>query len=146
MITMKYSELSSFQFAQAMQKISATPTHGEKASQIHRVAKALTKARDTISKEYQTQIVDVFGKRDAEGKIIRPDGEPNGFEPIEEKQDEFLKAQEDFGANVVEMKCEPFTIQTFSDMKISAADLEALKSLYVGNREDEGKPALSAVK
>lgn len=145
MVTMKYSEISSFQFAQAMQKISSTPTHGAKASAIHKIARALTRAREDISKEYQKQIVEVYGKRDADGKIVRPEGEPNGFEPMEEKQEEFLKTQEEFGANTADLKCDPLTLQMLEDIKISAQDLEALKGLYIGNREDEGKPSLSAV-
>lgn len=146
MVTMKYSEISSFQFAQAVQKISSTPTHGQKASVIHKVTKALGIARETITKEYQKQIVDVYGKKDEDGKIVRPEGEPNGFEPVEDKEAEFLKAQEAFGENTAEMKCDPFTLQVLEDIKISAQDLEALKGLYIGNREEGEKPSLSAVK
>lgn len=145
MIQLKYNEISSFQFAQAMQKIASTPTHGAKASQIHKITKALSKVRDEIAKQYQAEIVDVYGKKDEAGKIVRPDGEPNGFEPIEEKQTEFLAAQEEFGKKTVDLPVQAFSLDTFADIKISAQDLEALKGLYAGNEED--KPTvLTAVK
>lgn len=141
MILLKYSEISNFQFAQAIQKIASTPTHGNVASQIHKVTKALSKGRDRISKEYQDAIVETYGKKNEKGEIIRPDGEPNGFEPIEEKQEEFLKAQEDFGQKIAEFDVQPFTIQLLGDIKVSAQDLEAMRGLYAGNREDaETKP------
>lgn len=145
MVVLKYSEISSFQFAQAMQKITSTPTHGQVASQIHKVAKHLNRAREQISKAYQTEIIEKFGKRDEQGKLIRPEGEPNGFEPMEDKQEEFMAAQEAFGQNTIELNCQPFTIQLLGDIKVSAHDLEALKDLYVGNRDGEEKPALPNV-
>lgn len=147
MVKLKYSEISSFQFQQAVQKIAATPTHGQKASLIHKTTKAVGQARTQISKEFQDELVPEFAKKDAEGKIIRPEGEPNGFEPDETREAEFLKAQEAFGERWIELpKISPYTLDTLSDIKVSAQDLEALKGLYTGNLEDEGKPSLSAVK
>lgn len=142
MVTLKYSEISSFQFAQAVQKISSTPTHGQVASQIHKVTRQLTKARDQISKEYQAEIVEKYGKRDDKGALIRPDGQPNGFEPMEEKEADFLAAQEAFGGKTVELNCQPFTVQLLGDIKVSAQDLESLKALYAGNEDAvyEDKP------
>lgn len=142
MVTLKYSETMNFGFAQAMQKITNTPTHGNVASQIHRVAKQLTFARDKIQKEYQEKIVAVFGKKDDKGAIIRPEGEPNGFEPIEEKVEEFKKAQDEFGENTIELDCQPFTVQMLGDIKVSAQDLENLKGLYVGNQTTSEKPEI----
>lgn len=145
MITLKYSEISRFQFAQAVQKISSTPVHGGKASHIHKVVKALGKAREQITKEYASEVIEVFAKRDEAGAIVRPEGDPQGFSPVEEKEKEFLAAQEAFGERTVELKAEPFTPDFISDMKISAQDLDAMASLYTGNL-DEVKPALAAVK
>lgn len=136
MIKLKYSEISSFAFAQAVQKISSTPTHGQKASLIHKVTKQLGFIRENISKEYQADIVQVYGKKDAEGKIIRPAGEPNGFEPVEETQEAFEKAQEAFGDRTAELNVNPMTLELLSDMKVSAQDLEALRGLYAGNSDD----------
>lgn len=144
MVTLKYSEVSSFPFAQAMQKISSTPTHGAKASQIHRVTKQLDRLRKQISKEYQEELVNVYGKKDEEGKLIRPEGEPNGFEPDETKQEEFVKAQEEFGNKTVELDVPSFNLDVLADIKLSAQDLEALKGLYMGNYEaqEDGGPGV----
>lgn len=145
MVRLKYSELSSFQFAQAVQKISQTPTHGQKASQIHKVTRALGVAREKVSKEYASKLIDVFAKKDETGKIIRPEGEPQGFTVPDEKQAEFDVAQNEFGTSWVELDCQPFTLELISDMKVSAQDLEALRGLWAGNVEVE-KTTLSSVK
>lgn len=142
MVKLKYSELSSFGFAQAMQKIASTPTHGTKASQIHKISKQLTFARERISKEYQDQLVQTYGKKDENGKVIRPEGEPMGFEPIEEMAEEFATAQEKFGENVVELTVQPMSLDLLSDIKVSAQDLEALRGLYVGNDGAEAGPGV----
>lgn len=39
------------------------------------------------------------------------------------------------------LDCYPFSMDILKNIQCSAADLEALKDMYVGNREDE-KPAL----
>lgn len=145
MISIKYSTLSGFQFSEALQKIAGTPTHGQKASAIHKIIKAVSRAKTQISKEYQTDIVGVWGKKDEAGLVIRPEGEPHGFTPLEGKEDEFMAAQEDFGHKLADLNCDPFTLQTLEDVKLSAQNLEALQELYIGNREDEGKPSLKAV-
>lgn len=145
MVTLKYSNLSTFQFAQAVQKIASNPTHGQKASQIHKVIKVLSRARDEMTKAYETQITEVYGKRDEAGKLIRPPNAPNEFEPIEEKIEELKNSQKNFFDTSVELDCSPFTLDLIADIKISAQDLEALSDLYIGNREDQGKPSLQSV-
>lgn len=143
MVKIKYVEVSGFQFSQAMQKISTTPTHGQKASLIHKLSRRLSEARNKVSKEYQEQIAEKFGKRDEVGKLIRPEGEPGGFEPIEEQEKELIAAQDAFGEQILELDLQPLTLDTLSDFKISAQDLEALKGVYAGNSEFE-KPAVPA--
>lgn len=146
MVTLKYSEISNFNFAQAMEKISSTPVHGQIASQIHKVTKELNKVRQIVTKEYQDTLVEKYGKRDTENKIIRPDGEPFGFDCIEGKEEEFKSAQDAFGDNTININVQPFTVQMFGEaIKVSAKDLEFLKGLYVGNMEEE-KTVLAAVK
>lgn len=129
--------MMSFAFNQAMQKIVSTPTHGNVASQIHKVNKQVSQAKDIIIKKFQTDLVQVYGKKDDKGAIIRPEGEPNGFEPVEGKTDEFVTAQEEFGKNTVELDVQPFNVQLLGDIKVSAADLEALKGLWAGNNAPE---------
>ncbi len=141
MVKMKYSEIMGFPFSQAIQKIASTPTHGAKAAQIHKVIKQLSAARKEIQKQFWNDIAEVYGKRDEAGKLVRPDGDEAGFEPIEEKKEELLAAQEAFGNSEVAFNAQPFSLQTLEDVKISAKDLEALGALFTGNA-DESKPAI----
>ncbi len=111
-----------------------TPTHGTKAARIHKIAKTLSDMRDSISKEYQAEIVAVFGKKNDKGEIIRPEGEPNGFEPDESRMAEFEQAQSAFGLKVAAMpSIHPVDMDLLSDVKVSGQDLEALGTLYIGN-------------
>lgn len=141
MIKMLYSQLSNAGFNQTMQKITSTPTHGNVASQIHRVTKVVSAAQKEMRKVFHAQMIGPYAKRDEKGEVIRPDGMPQGFEPDEAKYKEFEAAQEEFGKTEIELNVQPFTIQLFGDMKISAADLEVLGELYAGNRDDE-KPGV----
>ncbi len=139
MVKLKYSDISNYQFSQAIQKIAATPLHGNAKSVVHKTVKALQFARDKLSKQYAAEIIEVFGKRGEDGKLVRPEGEPNGFEPDESKEKEFMDAQEAFGKNVTELNCKPFTDESLDKMAISAQDLAALGALYVGNAEEEAE-------
>lgn len=134
MITVKYQEIINSAFAQTIQKIASTPTHGNVAAQIHKVVKAIELARDQIRKDYQAEIAEKFGKKDEAGKLIRPEDEPNGFDVIEGKEEEMALAQEALNQKSIDLDCPPFTLQLFGDMKISAMDLEVLKGLYAGNQ------------
>lgn len=129
-VTMKYVNISNFEFAQAVQKIAQTPVTNKTACAIRRVTKELNLAREIISKDYQDKIVEVFGKRDEKGELIRPKDQPAGFDVDEAKQPEFLKAQEAFGENTVELKCAPLDSDMLGDIKLSAWELEKLGSLF----------------
>src|SRR5205807_2099583 len=122
---------SSFEFAQAIQKIHQTPVDNKTACAIHRAIKQLNKAREQISKDYQEKIVDRFAKKNEKGEVIRPSDNPSGFDVIEGQEEEFSKAQEDFGKTPFTMQTGPFTPQTFKDIKMSGRDLEVLKEFFL---------------
>jgi hypothetical protein len=140
---LKYSKIMNFAFAQAIQKLTAAPTHGQAASAFHKLAKAITRARAQIQKEYQEKVAGVFGKKDEAGALIRPEGEPNGFEPIEEKMGEFEAAQAAFGETEIEVDAPSITLQLIGDIKVSAQDLDALGNLYPENREEDENKVVS---
>lgn len=130
-VKIKYSEVSSFEFAQAMQKIASTPVDNKTACSIRRVAKAVTKVLDDIREEYKVKFIDVYGKKDAEGKIVPPaDGNPTGFEVPDDKQDEFVKAQVDFGNTEATLPVGPLTQADLKDIKLSARELDCLRDLF----------------
>ena len=126
---MKYVDVSSFEFAQAIQKIAQTPIDNFTACKIRRVTKALTKVREQISKHYQDSIVEKYAKRDDAGKIIRPKDQPNGFDLDQEKAG-FVEEQEAFGKTEVSLECSPFTPIMLKDIKLSAYELEKLGPLF----------------
>lgn len=136
MVELKYEVVNSGFFVELMKKIARTPTHGEKAKQIHKVFKELNFTQQKILKEYDEVISQKFGKRDAEGNVIRPEGQPYGFEPDEEKMSAFMEAQIEFQSRTVTLAITPFPTNFFDGFpSISAAELEILGGLYSGNAE-----------
>src|SRR5882724_7195059 len=135
-VTMKYVDISSFEFAQAVQKISQTPVDNKTACAIHRITKQLNVVREKISKDYQEKIVELFAKRDDKGEVVRPKDNPSGFDIDETKQEEFLKAQEAFGKTEAVLATKPFSPETLKDIKLSARELEVLKELFDDNESE----------
>jgi hypothetical protein len=134
-IKMKYSDIGNFGFSQLIQKISQTPTNNRNACHIHKITRELQTAREKIADDYQAEIVEKFGKRNDKGELIRPEGEPKGFEPIDGQEDAINKAHDEFGNKMAEIKWRPLTPTTLADIKISGAEIELLKDLFT---EEEG--------
>lgn len=130
-VKMKYREISGFEFTQAMQKIGSTPTTAQKAAQIRRITKEIEAARKVVVAEFERDIMQVYGAKNEDGTLKRPEGEPTGFEPLEGKHEEIMSAQTAFGEREVTLNIlRPLTPATLSDMKLSAKDLDALKGLF----------------
>lgn len=140
MVTITYKEMYNHGFVQAWQKLKSTPTYGPSARQVHLVAREIKYANAQISKEFQRDIAEIYGKRDDKGTLIRNDG-PESYELDETKKDMHEKAHETFGAKTLTLKCPPFTAQFIDNFKkaefLSATDLEALGPFYVGNLDEE---------
>jgi len=144
-IKMTYAQLGNFGVAQTLQKIASTPTSNKNACHIHRITKEVQKAREMIVKEFQTEIVEKFGKRDAGGKIIRPADQPKGYEPIEGKEAEMDEAFKAFDAKTITFNCRPLTPSVLADIKISAQEIDALGELFT-ETEGPGIPTDIATK
>lgn len=129
-VTLKYVDISSFEFAQAIQKIAQTPLDNKTACAIRRVTKSLNKVRDEISAKYQSDIVEKFAKKDEAGQVIRPKENPAGFDVAEGMEDEFVKAQEMFGKNEAVLETKAMTPELLKDIKLSARELEVLNNLF----------------
>lgn len=129
-IKTKYQSISSFELAGVLQKIANTQTSNKNASHIRRVINEIKKAGDQIREEYKKDILEVYAQRDEKGEIKRPEGDPNGFDPIVEKEAEFLKAQEDFGGREIVIAWRPLNPDTLADVKLSAKELDLLGELY----------------
>lgn len=129
-VTLKYSEIHNFTFAQAVQKIAASPTSGRIACRIRRTVQELTKAREMIKAEYEKDIIGPFTHRDAEGKEVVDENNTEGFNPDPARMEELNKAQAAFGERQAALECFPFTLETIQDIKISAQEIEAMKGLF----------------
>lgn len=138
-IKMKYKDLGNFEFSQTVAKIANTPTTAQKAKMIRDLVKLISDAKEAITKAFTTEIVEVFAKRDDKGQIVRPEGEPNGFDVDETKFEEFNKTQADFGEREHVFAWRPFTPSLISDVKMSAREIELLKDLF-SDEEGPGIP------
>lgn len=132
----KYEELSNFQFAQAFEKIASTPNlDGPLKCQVHRIIKTLNKARLQISDDFQTKLVPIFGEKNPDGSILRPPNEsPLSFKLLEDKQEEFKVAQEEFGKTICMLDTRPLTEEEIAKFPtLTPNDLEKLGPLYEAN-------------
>lgn len=137
-IKMRYKDIKSFEFAQVMSKLSNTSTINVRANHIRHIVKELNKAGEQISEEYKSSIIEPYAKKDKSGALVKPKGEPGGFIPDEARQDEFLKAQEEFGERFAEINWRPMTPDTLSDIKLTAKELDLLGDLFT----EENGPGL----
>lgn len=128
-IKMKYTQINSQMFQQALQKLAATPTNNANACRIRKVTRAISDAREQIKKEYLSDIRDQFAARDEKGDIIEADQ----WAPVEGKEEELLAAQNAFGEREAELDCWPVTHETLVDVRMSAQEIEAFKSLFDEN-------------
>lgn len=137
-VKLEYQKISSFEFTQTMQKIANVATNNRAASHIRHVIKALDPARKEMGDAYIKEIMEVFGVKNEDGTLQRPEGEPQGFIPDETRTEEFLKAQEEFGKRIFIVKWRPLTPDTLVDIKLSAKELDVLGDLY----SEENGPGL----
>lgn len=141
----KYKEISSFEFQSVVQKIANTPTGGKSACHIRHITKEISEARDRISDEFRRDIMEVFGEKDENGALKRPDHQPNGFTPVADRIEEFKKAQDAFAEREVELKWRKLTPSCLADVKLSGAEMNTIWPIF---SEDEGPgvPHMHSVK
>lgn len=132
-VQLKHKTISGFNFQQTIQKFATAQMTPANAVKIRRIIRALESARTKIYAAYKTDVIEVFAKRDDKNDIVRPEGEPDGFVPIEGKEAEFKTAQDAFGERTVELDCSPFIPQMMESMKISAGEIEALSEMWSDN-------------
>lgn len=134
-VVMTYNEIGSFEMANLMGKLENTPTHNENARRIHKVTKSYRAFVAQMQKAYKTDIMEKYGKKDDKGVLIPASQDnPNGFDIIEGKEEEFKKEQEAFGSNTVTFKPDNFyglTPAILTDVKMTAKEIELLGPLYV---------------
>jgi hypothetical protein len=135
---MKHKDIGSFEFASTMEKLRSSPVDNAVASHIHQIAKRVQAARDLMGKQYKAEIIEKFAKRDEAGKIVNaPDGR---FDVDDDKVLEFQKETDAFGEREIEIDWRPFDARTFSEIKVSAKELDLLGDLYSHEPVGPGLP------
>ncbi len=141
-VAIKYVDLNSFALATAMQKIKNTPTLAAKASQIRKVVKKYDEATALTKEKYKTDLGDVYHDKNADGtpKMVET-AEGKEFALKEGTQEEYKKVVDEFGKRTYEFNLSEFTPLNptiLSDVKLTAADIEALGPLF----SEEAGPGL----
>ena len=135
--TMKFKDIMSFDFEQALQKIQHTPTTNKNACAIHKVVQAMKKQREVIVNRYKAEFTDVYAQKDDKGEIIF---QPNGaWLPADDKAEEFKAKHDAFEAEEFTVQVRPLTPSVLVDVKLSARDIEVLGALF---SEEDAKPQL----
>lgn len=134
-VKVPYLALSSFEFAQVMQKITSVPTSNANANHIRKIMNEIEAARKIISEAYKTEIMEKYAKKNEAGELIRPEGDPAGFVTEDGKAEEYAQAETEFAKRMAIIKWRPMTPKTLADIKISAKELNLLGALFT---EEEG--------
>lgn len=129
-IKMKYKDIGAFEFSSLIQKLAQTPTETKKAERICGIVRQIQNARNRIADGYKKDVMEVFGQKNEDGSLKRPENEPSGFVPDESRMEDLNKATEQFGEKEMAFECLPLTSSTLSDIKMSAKEIELLKDIY----------------
>ena len=122
-ITVKYKDLSGYAFQSAMSKLSncTFKDGGRCAYLVKKMNQAIKPLRDKIAAEYKAELMGVYGQPGEDGKL-----DERTFKPIEGKEEEFTKAQEDFGERSAEIDRPKFLAADIKDANLTADEQEAI--------------------
>lgn len=129
MIKTTYAKITNQNFTRAIQKLASLPLPTKTAYNVKKMVDAIQTARKTVSTAFE-QVVQEYGQKDADGKLVRPKDDPNGFEIEETKMDEFTKAQDAFGQREIEIPRHKLLLEAFTNVSLSAAELSALDAFF----------------
>jgi hypothetical protein len=136
-IKMKYKDIGGFKFVNMISKISSAPTSNKNACHIHNIVKRINQVREKMLADFDKELTQVYAKKDEKGKLI-DDGQ-GGLEIIDDKRDEFLKKQDEFGEREFTIDYRPLTPTVLADVKLTAEDIGQLGPLFT---EQESGPDL----
>ena len=128
MITLSYKQVSEQPFISALQKLNGAAVTIGLAMHLKAITSAIHKARVAMSTEYQNEIIEKYGKKDGNGKVIPHEG---GIFDIEESlKEDFARAQEAFGQKTFDIPRERLKATQFPQtFAISTADLHNLEPI-----------------
>jgi|SRR3990172_701437 len=137
MVKLKYKSLLNYNFTQAIRKLCNTQLEAKTAYWVNRIAKKLESEQKLLATKYGLQL-DAWKAEWAE-KLEDGSFKPNlddpsgrGFIVPNEKQEAFLKVQDEWMQQEVELDgVEPINFEQLKNIKFSAAELEILDGVYV---------------
>lgn len=135
MIKMKYADIMDMGFTQAFQKLASSPLYSKTAYNIKKMGDVINVERQKIKDAYLAA-TEPFMKKDAEGKVIRPNPDPASFEIDEAKQADYQAMEKAFGEKIVEIDRAPLPLTCFEDIKLTAYEVTKLEPIL--NLPDEG--------
>jgi len=142
---MTYEQVSSNQFIQSVQRLAGAPFNPQVAFKIKKLVDELNRNRALIHDAYKADIQDVYGLKDAEGKIVMAD-QGQGFEIIPEKMEAFQVAQEGFGKREFTVNRDKLFLQELGNFQMSAADMSTLEPIMTFPQEaTDAEPKLKSV-
>lgn len=144
-IKMTYKQIGGFEFNQAIAKIENTPTTTQKASHIRQLVKRVKLAKEKLHEEYKSDVVEAFSVKGPDGKPIYSEQAMGGFEMDDARGEEFQKALESFEKKEAEIDWRPLTLETLSDIKLTAKELDMLGDL-VSEDAGPGVPNLQSIR
>lgn len=146
MIKITYGQLKNFGGARALgNKLMNTPMAPKMSYSIKKILEQLTKKSEAANGDFikfQLELADKFGKKDLEGKIIRPEGQPDGFEVPTEQMEAYEKELASFDERSFLIDWTALSEEAFKNMQmpLSAAEWSALEPFFV----EHGAPQAEA--
>lgn len=117
MITLSFLQVAHPVFQQAMQTIWNAPMLDAQASYTaHRIREKVAKADKEIA-DMRTTLLDKYGKKDAEGKLIVDAQGWVAFENKEDNEKFETEFQEAFGAKVINLKVTKLNFQSLAPVR-----------------------------
>lgn len=137
MIKIPYKDVSDFNFQTALQKLAGATTDGHSAYKIKKVWVGVKKAREAIAEEYKKDIMPKYVKLDEKGEWT-----PETFQVDPAKEAEFIKAQDEFGAKVIEIDRPQLTMSDIRSVQLSALEQLALEPVLDDTQAEQGAMAI----
>lgn len=137
MIKMTYGQFRTLNSARALgNKMMNTPLNAQLSYAIKKIYEQLTKQGEKANGEFvalQTELGGKYGTKDAEGKLVRPEGQPDGFTVDPAHMAAYEAEFTAFDTREFTIDRAPLSEAAFqgSALQLSAAEWSALEPLFV---------------
>lgn len=117
----KYESVNSYQFNNTLRELSNAKIDIFTSARLAKFLKCMAEVQADIGKEFKKELMPKFAKRDEHNNF-----NPDTFEVKEGMEEEFRKAQEDFGKQEYSVSVNPLTISDVKDINLKPIDIIAL--------------------